>query len=90
MSAQAKKTKEETTTLSVRIPISLDGDLTELATHTNRSKSYLAGQAIKAYVAHELKICRMLKEGLDDLEAGRTHSHEDVMAEVDDIINKYK
>ncbi len=72
--------------MTVRIPVELAENLEELTGYTERSKSFLAAKAITAYVAHELNICRMIQEGIDDIEAGRVHDHEDVMADAMAII----
>jgi len=77
----------QSTTLSIRIPVSVKEDLAELADLTGRSQSALAAYAIKAYVAHEIDICRKIQEGLDDVKAGRVIPHEEVMAKAQAIID---
>jgi predicted transcriptional regulator len=67
-------------TLTVRLPIETKEKLTRLATHTNRTKSYLAGEAISAYVTRELQIVEGIERGIKDMKAGRTVSHVDAMA----------
>ena len=79
----------QTTTLSVRIPVSVAQDLAELSRLTKRSKSALAAHAIAAYVKHELDICRKLQEGLDSIERGETYSTEEVMERAQAIIDGY-
>jgi predicted transcriptional regulator len=78
----------QSTTLSVRIPVKIKDDLAELAKLTGRSQSALAAHAIKCYVEHELKICRMLQEGLDDVKAGRVIPHDEVMKKAQAIIDR--
>lgn len=53
--------------------------LEELARHTRRSKSFLAGEAITDYVERELAIVEGIKRGLADMEAGRVTPHEQAM-----------
>jgi predicted transcriptional regulator len=75
------------TTLSIRVPLEVSDKLTRLAAGTRRSRSYLAGEALAAYVERELSIIEGIQQGLDDVEAGRVTSHDDVMAEVDAVID---
>ena len=80
MSAQLKKKSVSgSTTITVRLPLSVAEDLDELVGLTARSKSYLASKAIEAYVNRELEICRAIQEGVDDIEAGRVVSHEEAL-----------
>lgn len=72
----------QSTTVTVRLPKTVEQDLAKLAGHTQRSKSFLAGQAIAAYVARELEICEGIQRGLDDIEAGRVISHEEAMKRI--------
>jgi predicted transcriptional regulator len=65
-------------TVTVRMPSETKARLEELARHTRRSKSFLAGEAIADYVDRELAIVEGIKRGLADIEAGRTMTHEDV------------
>jgi RHH-type transcriptional regulator, rel operon repressor / antitoxin RelB len=43
-------TMSQTETVTIRLPAEIKGKLAALATSTNRSKSWLAAQAIAAYV----------------------------------------
>ena len=75
-----------TTTLTVRLPAEVKDRLDLLAERTRRTKSFLAGEAIAGYVAHELAIIEGIHEGLDDVRAGRVTPHDQVMEEVRAII----
>jgi len=77
---------QATDTMTVRLSTSVKDKLAELARHTRRSKSFLAGEAIEAYVERELAIVAGIHRGLDDMEAGRVTVHETVMDEIDEII----
>ena len=66
------------TTLSLRIDVELKNRLESLAKRSRRSKSFLAAEAIAAYVQAESWQLDQIAAGLDDLEAGRTVKHEDV------------
>lgn len=76
----------ESTTLTVRLEPKLKDLLGKLATHTQRTKSFLAGQAIAGYVERELQIIEGIEHGLEDMKAGRVIPHEEVMAQIDATI----
>jgi predicted transcriptional regulator len=76
----------ETTTMTIRVPVEVRDKLDRLAELTKRSRSFLAGEALGAYVENELDIVEGVLEGLADFEAGRYHTHEEVMAHADAII----
>ncbi len=76
------------TTLTVRLSSELKARLGKLAERTQRSKSFLAGEAIGNYVERELEIVAGIERGLDDMKAGRVVPHEDVMADIDATIEK--
>jgi len=67
------------TTVTVRLPEDVETQLAELAGHTRRSKSFLAREAITAYVQHELEIVAGVERGLADMNAGRVMSHDEAM-----------
>jgi predicted transcriptional regulator len=75
-----------TTTLTVRLLPEVKDRLDLPAERTRRTKSYLAGEAIATYVAHELAVIGGIQEGLDDVRAGRVTPHEQVMTEIRAII----
>lgn len=63
-------------TVTVRLDSETKSRLEELAQHTRRTKSFLAGEAIATYVERELAIIAGIQRGLDDVKAGRTVSHD--------------
>lgn len=67
-----------TETLSIRIDSETKQRLDALAKRSRRSKSFLAAEAITAYVAAEEWQLGELQAGFEDLDAGRTVSHEKV------------
>ena len=73
-------------TMSIRLSSATSEKLAELAEHTHRSESELAGQAVDDYVDRELAIVSGIRRGLEDMKAGRVTPHADVMREMDDII----
>ena len=67
-----------TTTLSVRIDAETGRRLAALAKRSGRSKSFLAAEAIAAYVETESWQIDEIAAGVDDLDAGRTVEHDAV------------
>ena len=78
------------TTMTIRVSPDVKDKLERIATDTRRSKSFLAGEAVAAYVDRELGIIDGIKLGLADVEAGRVVPHEQVMAEARQIIAEAK
>lgn len=75
------------TTMTIRVSPEVKEKLGRLAQDTRRSKSYLAAEAVSAYVERELEIIEGIQRGLADVEAGRVVSHDDAMAEVYAVID---
>jgi len=73
-------------TLSIRVSPEIRERLEKLAVSTRRSKSFLAAEAIEAYVARELEIMEGIERGLEDMRAGRVIPHEEAMARIDATI----
>lgn len=67
------------TTLSLRIDEETKERLDVLAKRSRRSKSFLAAEAIAAYVEAESWQLDEIAAGLDDLEHGRSVGHEAVV-----------
>ena len=66
------------TTLSIRLDASTKDRLEALSRQAKRSKSFLAAEAIAAYVeTEEWQLCEV-HAGLADLDKGRDVSHEKV------------
>ena len=66
------------TTLSVRIDTDTKKRLEALAKRARRSKSFLAAEAIAAFVDAESWQLDEIQAGLDELDAGRSVPHKDV------------
>ena len=64
------------TTMTIRISSEVKDKLGRLAQDTRRSRSFLASEAVEAYVARELDIIDGIQRGLADLAAGRVVSHD--------------
>jgi len=78
------------TTMTIRVSPEVKEKLDRIARDTHRSKSYLAGEAVSAYVDRELEIIESIQRGLADMAAGHVASHKQVMAEVREIIAQAK
>lgn len=74
------------TTMTIRLDAQVKAKLGRLAEGTRRSRSFLAAEAVEAYVNRELAIIEGIERGLEDVDAGRTVSHEDAMASLHQAI----
>lgn len=74
------------TTMTIRIPTEVSDKLSSISASTKRSRSYLAAEALGAYVERELAIIEGIERGLADVAAGRVTPHDQVMAEAWEII----
>lgn len=75
-----------TTTMTIRVSPETKSKLERIAADTRRSKSFLAAEAVSAYVERELEIIDGIKRGLADMEAGRLVPHDEAMAELYAVI----
>ncbi len=78
------------TTMTIRVRPDVKEKLDRIASDTQRSKSFLASEAVAAYVERELEIIDGIKRGMADVAAGRVVPHEQVMAEARQIIAEAK
>ncbi|MGK9283750.1 CopG family ribbon-helix-helix protein [Sinorhizobium meliloti] len=76
------------TTMTIRVSPELKKKLDRIASATSRSRSFLAGEALAAYVDRELEIIDGIKRGMADAEAGRLVPHEEAMVEIFSLIRK--
>jgi predicted transcriptional regulator len=77
-------------TMTIRIATDTKRKLERLAADTRRSKSFLAAEAVSAYVERELAIIDGVQRGLADVEAGRVVPHDAAMNEVQAVIDAAK
>ena len=77
-------------TMTIRIATDTKRKLERLAADTRRSKSFLAAEAVSAYVERELAIIDGVQRGLADVEAGRVVPHDSAMDEVQAVIDAVK
>ena len=74
-------------TMTIRIATDTKRKLERLAADTRRSKSFLAAEAVTAYVERELAIIEGVQRGLADVETGRVVPHDEAMAELQAVID---
>jgi len=63
------------------------GTADRLAELTRRSRPFLSAEALEIYTRNELEVVEQIAEGLEDIKAGRTAPHEEVVAETRVIID---
>lgn len=78
------------TTMTIRVPSDVRDKLDRIAVGTRRSRSWLAAEAVTAYVEHELSIIEGIQQGLADVAAGRVVPHDVAMREVEEAIARVK
>lgn len=78
----------ETETITIRLDAKDKAMLGRLADETKRSKSYLAAQAIRAYIEREGEIIAHIHEGLEDLRAGKVVRNADIHKRLARAIDK--
>jgi len=74
------------TTMTIRVTPDLKEKLGRLAHDTRRSRSWLAAEAVEAYVNRELEIIEGIQRGLADMKAGRVTPHDEAMDRIDAAI----
>lgn len=63
-------------TMTIRLAPKDKALLTRLAQTTRRSKSFLAAEAIHAFVTREASLMAHLREGLEDMKTGKLVSND--------------
>ncbi|MBI3523686.1 MAG: ribbon-helix-helix protein, CopG family [Betaproteobacteria bacterium] len=74
-----------TATLTLRVPAEIKDQLDRLADATHRTKSYLAGEAIRQYLDLEAWQVGEIQQAIKEADAGDFASTEEVAA----IVKKY-
>lgn len=74
------------TTMTIRVSPEVKAKLDKIAADTRRSRSFLAAEALAAYVERELEFVEGVRLALADVKAGRLVSHADAMVEIDAAI----
>lgn len=74
------------TTMTIRLPVDVSDKLARLSKAARRSRSFLAAEALAAYVERELSIIEGIEAGLADVSAGRVVPHDHAMDQIDAAI----
>ncbi len=77
-------------TMTIRLSADVKSKLEHLARDTRRSRSYLAAEAVSAYVERELEIVGGVQRGLADFALGRVVSQEQAESEIQDVLEASK
>ncbi|PRD45754.1 CopG family transcriptional regulator [Phyllobacterium phragmitis] len=77
-------------TMTIRVSTDVKDKLERLALGTRRSRSFLAAEAVSAYVDRELEIVEGIEKALANVKAGNVASHDEVMGEARQIIANAK
>lgn len=72
----------KTETMTIRLPSDVRTQLELLAQSTQRTKSFLAAQAISRFVESEAEIVDGIKRGLADIQDGRVVPHGEAMKRI--------
>jgi RHH-type transcriptional regulator, rel operon repressor / antitoxin RelB len=75
----------ETATLTFRVPVEVRNQLDKLAEATHRSKSFLAGEAIRQYLDLEAWQIGEIQQAIGEADAGDFASAEEMAA----LLGKY-
>lgn len=79
-----------TTTMTIRVSEETREKLDRLATGMRQSRSFLAAEALTAYVERELQIIEGIQRGLADVQAGRTIPYDEAMDQLDAMIESMR
>lgn len=78
-------TTPATRSITIEIPVPLAKQLEETAASLKRPLEQLVCEAVESWLQREIGHDRLTREGMDDVDAGRTVSHDDVLAWVEQL-----
>ena len=73
--------------LTAHVPVELADRVDEAAARLDRPRAWIVKQALGDWLALEERRHALTLEGLADIKAGRTVSHEDMQAWVDSLLS---
>lgn len=88
MTNAKKDSTVERATITLHTSPDVKRRLAQLSKITDRSRSYLAAEAIERYLAEEEEFIAAVHEGLADAAAGRLYTGEEVIASIQKELNK--
>jgi predicted transcriptional regulator len=74
--------------LNIRLPAETLRRLDAVAAATQRSRSFIANEALEAWIARESELIEDLRIGLEEARAGKVIPHERVMRDLDAAIGR--
>lgn len=75
----------DTKVLTAHVPVDLAARVDAVAAQMDRSRGWVIKQALAAWVDQEEERHRLTLEALEDVDAGRTIAHQDVLAWADSL-----
>jgi predicted transcriptional regulator len=69
--------------ITLRVPQDILEDIEKIAQTADRSRSWVIVRALKYYLINEGSDLLEIRQGLEDIEAGRVHDAEEVFAELE-------
>ncbi|MBB4348168.1 MULTISPECIES: CopG family ribbon-helix-helix protein [Rhizobiaceae] len=69
--------------ITLRVPQDILEDIERIAETADRSRSWVIVRALKYYLINEGSDLLEIRQGLDDVKAGRVHDAEEVFAELE-------
>lgn len=88
MNHSKKSNTAERATITLHTTPDIKKRLEQLSEITDRSRSYLAAEAIERYLAEEEEFIAAVNEGLADAAAGRLYTGEQVIASIEKELTK--
>ena len=80
----------KTSVITTRLDAETLALVDRLAAARGRTRSWFAAQAIRIAARQEAEVLAFVQVGLDDIAAGHTVPHEQVMAELDEMIARHE
>jgi predicted transcriptional regulator len=77
------------TTLTMRVSPDLKSRLGRLAKSTRRSQSFLAAEAVEAYVERELAMIEAIEQGREAVRRGDTVSQDEAEAGIEAVLARH-
>jgi len=74
--------------LNIRLPAETLRRLDAIAAATRRTRSFIANEALEAWIARESAIIEDIRIGLEESRAGKTIPHERAMRDLDAAIER--
>ncbi|TDK37246.1 ribbon-helix-helix protein, CopG family [Rhizobium deserti] len=69
--------------ITLRLPVDILADIEKIAETADRSRSWVIVRALKYYLINEGSDLLEIRQGLEDVKAGRVHDAEEVFAELE-------